>query len=95
MELVEIQYASDAINIDVKHYNSFVHIDVHLFDLLTKKQLDQFNKITDEDDQRDWCYDMRDQLLHEKMVNDGDLIELNEWSDEYNCRPKLMLKFDN
>ena len=95
MQFVEIEYASDAVNIDVRHYNSFVHIDVHLFDLLSKKQLNEFDQIKNEDDQRDWCYDMRNQLLHDKMVDDGDLIELNEWSDEYNCRPKLMLKLDN
>tara|TARA_R100001163_G_C5055244_1_gene191723 strand:- start:751 stop:1038 length:288 start_codon:yes stop_codon:yes gene_type:complete len=95
MNLVEIEYASDALDYDVKHYNSFLHIDVHLFDLLSKKQLNEFDQIKDEDDQRDWCYDMRNQLLHEKMVDDGDLIELNEWSNEYNCRPKLMLKLDN
>tara|TARA_R100000656_G_C3888989_1_gene116128 strand:+ start:114 stop:407 length:294 start_codon:yes stop_codon:yes gene_type:complete len=97
MEYIEISYAKDAVDIDEKHFEILDQIDCEFMTLLNKedrKELEALKKYADEDDVRDWVMDKRESFLHDILIKNGDLIEVDEWSDENNHRPKLMLKIN-
>ena len=97
MEYIEISYAKDAVDIDEEHFEILDQIDCEFMTLLNKedgKELEALKKYADEDDVRDWVMDKRESFLHDILIKNGDLIEVDEWSDENNHRPKLMLKIN-